>query len=123
MLDNATMITTILKIEDALNEMDLETLSTFYVDDFTYVVNGTVIATTKADFISSLSALRSAGFTGQHVVSISARANVVTGHAYNTYTDGHTLEGGQIALFNDDGKVVAVTAMTSGPTVMRPVGD
>jgi len=98
--------------------MDLEKLSSFYADDVVYVLNGAVIARTKTDLIQALSALRSGGFERKHLVSISARANVVTFHGYNTYTDGHTVQGGEMALFNDEGKVIALSAMTPEPTVL-----
>jgi hypothetical protein len=121
MLDDAAMVATWHKMQDAFNQGDMATFESVFADHFNGSMND--LAMPREVFFRAIRQGRSRGWTGQKVVSISARANVLTVHYYNTFKDGTTTQGAGIAMFSDEGKIVAIRALTGEPRAIQPPSE
>ena len=120
MPDDATMIESLHTWTDAFNRGDLETFWTYMADKVTAIVNDTSVATTKAEFRSVIDAARARGWTGQRIISATARANVLSFHYFNTFADGSTTTGAGLVLIGDDGKATAVRTLNAQGSAIQP---
>jgi hypothetical protein len=122
MLDEAEIIRAWLQANEAVNRGDITALSSLVADDITLVANDlTPIASSRDQFISSVAAAYSeGGQIGQDIVSISARANLLTVHFVNKFADGSTRPGAGVLFFGDDGKVIAIRAIVPQGSAMPP---
>jgi hypothetical protein len=108
------------QLNDAFNRGEPEAWRAFLADSFTAMASGTYMEGPDAFVTAALNG-RAAGWVGQHMISVSARNNLLTTHYYNVFADGSRTEGAGVALFDDDGKIVAVRALNnSGATPMKP---
>ncbi|MEA3217530.1 MAG: hypothetical protein QOJ19_3686 [Acidimicrobiia bacterium] len=119
MVDDAAMIMTWNRLTEAFRQGDMATFESAFADQFNGSMND--LAMPRDVFFRAIRQGRQRGWTGQHVVSISARANVLTTHYYNTFNDGTITEGAAVAMFNDDGKIVAIRALTTQPRSIQPI--
>jgi hypothetical protein len=107
-------------LNDAFNAGDLDAWAPYFDDSFTGMASETYMGS-REEFMQAARNGRANGWTGQRMVSVSARNNLLTARYYNEFADGTRTEGAGIVLFNDHGKIVAVRALNnSGATPMSP---
>lgn len=120
MLENSEILRIWRVLNDAFNAGDLDAWVPYLDDSFTGMASGTYMGSAE-EFVQAAKNGRANGWTGQHMVSVSARDNLVTAEYYNEFADGRRTSGAGIALFTDDGKLLAVRALnSSGATPMTP---
>ena len=118
MVDEATMVATWQQMLAAFVRDDRQGFAAALADQFNGMMNDISLPNRDA-FVSAVWAGRERGWTEQQVISVAARSNVLTVHYVNRYSDGSTTEGGGVALFNDDGKIIAVRALTAQPRAIQ----
>ena len=96
---------------DAFNAGDLEVWASHLDDSFTGMASDTFMGSPAEFMAATRRNGRSHGWTGQHMVSVSAHDNLLTVHYVNEFADGTKTCGAGVALFNDDGKIVAIRAL------------
>ncbi len=113
-LDEATIFTQWQKLMDAFNSGDTDAMATFYADSATHLANDVTVARNRTELIREVSAGRARGFTGRHPESMCSKGNVLTEHFTTTFADGTAGHGSLVALFADDGQILATRSLTCG---------
>ena len=120
MLDDAEVLRIWGQVNAAFNSGDLDTFMSFAADDLTGMASDVYMGS-PAEFRAAAENGRKNGWTEQHMISVSARNNMLVALYFNVFADGSRTEGAGVVLFNDDGKIVSVRAVNnSGATPMKP---
>ena len=120
MMEEKEMLRIWRTLGDAFNAGDLDVWASHLDDSFTGMASDTFMGS-PAEFMAAARNGRAHGWTGQHMVSVSARDNLLTAHYVNEFADGTKTCGAGVALFNDAGRIVAIRALnSSGATPMSP---
>jgi hypothetical protein len=112
-LDDAVVIANWQAMLDAFAHGDKTAFSSALAEPFNAMENDLSIPSRDA-FADAVWTDRDRGWTSQRPVSLAARANVLTTHYVNGYTDGTTSGGGGLALFDSTGKISSIRALTNG---------
>ena len=118
MLDDVSIVTAYNTFLEAFNRADLDTCMAMLTDDVSVIVNDTKVASTREEFSAAAKAALERGWTGQHLLSASARDNVLAIIYENRFSDGSTTRGAGALLFNEDGKIAIVRSLNSSGSAL-----
>ena len=119
MLDDAQALNIWAQANAAFNRGDIDTFMSFAADNFTGMASDVFMGSPE-EFKAAMVNGRNSGWTEQLMRSVAVHNNLLTCSYYNVFADGSKTEGAGVALFNDDGKIIAVRALNnSGATPMK----